>query len=221
MRHFIYLVIAFSILGCTNQQKDTSEKKKEKNLPENFDFGKAENGIYTNNYFRMQIKYNPDWIVQSKEQTQNLIEVGGKVVSGNNRMLQAAVEASKVNTAFLLSIFKFEVGSAVDFNPSFIAIAENTKKFPGIKNGKDYLFHTKKALKQTALDYQFTKEAYHKRIGNSNFYAMESKPIVPGQDITQEYMTTVTKGFSLTFIISYSNEDEKAELYQMISDLKI
>ena len=212
MKKLIYLIITITILGCTSQ---------EKNLPKEFDFGKTESGLYTNDFFNMEIYFNPNWIIQDKQQMNNLIEAGGELATGDDKNLKAIVKASLVNTAYLLTIFKYEVGSAVEFNPSFMVIAENTKSYPGIKNGKDYLFHAKKLLEQTQMEYYFEKDVFEKTIGKSMFHVMEAKLNYMNNTIIQEYITTVTNGFSLSYVVSYTTEEERSELYEIIDKIKM
>jgi len=212
MKNIIYLIIITVLLSCSDQSN---------RLPEDFDFGKTENGSYKNDYFDMEVSFNSNWIVQNKQAMNNLIEVGNEIVTGDNENLKSIVKASKVNTAYLLTVFKHELGAAVEYNPSFMIVAENTKNSPGIKNGDDYLFHAKKLLKQSQMTYTFEKEIIEHKIGKSLFYILESKLEYMGQTIFQEYITTVNKGFSLSFIIAYTNEEEKNELYEVINSVRI
>ncbi|TSE08488.1 MULTISPECIES: hypothetical protein [Aquimarina] len=212
MRQIIYLIIAITTLSCTNQ---------EKKLPDNFDFGKTENGSYKNEYFDMEISFDPNWIVQDKQQMNNIIEMGSELTTGEDKNLKAIVKASQVNTAYLLAVFKHEVGSAVEFNPSFMVVAENINNFPGIKNGSDYLFHAKKLLEQSQMSYYFEKEVYEKTIGKSTFYIMEAKLDHMNKTVIQHYISTVTKGFSLSFIVSFATDNGKNELYEIIEKIKI
>ena len=55
MKKIIYLFILTVLLSCSDQNKK---------LPDNFDFGKIENGSYKNDYFDMEVLFNPNWIVQ-------------------------------------------------------------------------------------------------------------------------------------------------------------
>ena len=41
------------------------------------------------------------------------------------------------------------------------------------------------------------------------------------KSITQEYISTVKNGFSLSFIASYSTDEEKSELYKILDNIKI
>jgi len=212
MKKIIYLFIVTVLFSCSNQKKE---------LPDDFDFGKTEKGLYKNDYFDMEVSFNPNWIVQDKQKMNQLVKLGNDLIAGDDKKLKYFVKASQVNTAYLLSVFKYEVGAAVDFNPSFMIVAENTKNFPGIKNGKDYLFHAKKLLKQSQMSYSFEKEVFEKTIGNSLFHVMEAKLNSMGKTIIQEYLTTVNKTFSLSFIISYATQEEKNELYEVINNTKI
>jgi hypothetical protein len=208
----IYLFIITVLLSCSDQNK---------NLPDNFDFGKTENGSYKNDYFNMEVLFNPNWIVQDKQYMNNIMERGSDLVTGDNKNLKSLFKASQVNTAYLLAVFKHEVGAAVEFNPNFMLLAENTKNLPGIKNGKDYLFHAEKLMKQTQMSYSFEREVFEKKIGNSLFYVLETRLDHIGEIISQEYISTVKNGFTLSFIITYSTEEEKNELYEVINNVKI
>jgi hypothetical protein len=215
MRKIIYLFIVTVILSCANQ---------EKKLPENFDFGKTNNGSYKNDYFNMELLFDSNWVIKDKQQMNSLAERGRDLITSENKKLKSIVKAAQVNTAYLLAIFKYKDGAAVEYNPSFMVVAENTKNLPGIKTGSDYLFHAKKLMKlmkQTQIQYKFEKEVYERVIGKSSFHIMEVKVDYMGKNIIQEYISAVNKGFSLSFIISYTSEEERDELYEIIDNVKI
>ena len=212
MKNIIYLLLPFLIFSCSNEEKD---------LPEDFDYGKTENGFYQNNYFDLEVSFDPTWIVQNQEQVGELMKKGQRLVAGEDEELKSVIKASMITSATLLTIFKHEVGAAVESNPSFLIIAENTAGFPGIKNGKDYLFHSKKLLEQSQLPYYFEKDVIETQIGDSEFHVLEAKLDILGKTIIQEYMTTVVNGFSLSFVISYTNDEERAELNKIIASIKI
>lgn len=232
MKFAFYTLIIFSLFNsCALSKKKTTKYKEaekerahintgEEKIGENFDFGKIEDGLYTNNFFKLKIPFNPSWIVQDKQQMNDLVETGSDLFAGDDKTLKSAIKSAKVNTAYLFTIFKHEVGAAVEFNPSFMVIAENTKSLPGLKNGSDYLFHAKKFLEQSQMKYLFEKDVFEKKIGNSDFHVLEAKLDQMGTLIIQEYIATVTKGFSLSFVVTYSNEDERNELYKIVDKIK-
>jgi hypothetical protein len=116
-------------------------------------------------------------------------------------------------------MFKYQVGAAVSFNPSLMTIAENTKRMPGIKVGKDYLFHAKKNLQQTKLSYTFDENYTSKKLGKYNFDILTARLNGYATPIIQEYFATVMDGFTLSFIISYSSTEEKRELYDVLESM--
>jgi hypothetical protein len=119
--------------------------------------------------FECEITLPKDWIIQTKEQLENLAKTGKALIAGDDANMNAVVKASEVNVANLLAVYQFERGSAVEYNPSIMLVAENVKNFPGIKNGSDYLFQARKMLGQSQIKYdhldeQFGKEASMVRI---------------------------------------------------------
>lgn len=212
MKKLIYLIAALLLLSCG---------KGSQNMPENFDYGTLENNVYKNRFFKLSVPIHKDWVVQNKEQMQSIVETGSKMMTGDDKNLEAVVEASKINTAYLLTIFKYELGAAVEYNPSFMVIAENISHAPGVKRGSDYLFHTKKLLQQGQVHYTFAEEMTEKTIGTASFDGMQGYLDLMGKKITQDYFTTIKNGFSLSFVATYTNEEEKSEIYDLIDRIKI
>ena len=53
------------MIGCDNPKPEE--------VP-GFDFGKTEEGIYSNSFFKLEVPFNTEWVVQDKQQMNNLIE---------------------------------------------------------------------------------------------------------------------------------------------------
>ena len=194
----------------------------EQNASENFDFGTTEAGLYKNTYFNLEVPFDSTWSVQTPEQIKNLSEIGEEYIIGNDTEMKRMIKASKINVSTLLVIYKYEVGTAVDYNPSFMLVAENTRLVPGVKTGKDYLFHSKRVLEVLDLNYTFNKEIYKKKINDFDFYVLEAKATVMGVKVQQDYIATVVNGFTLLFITSYNNKKDRKELYdEIINKIKL
>jgi len=110
-----------------------SSCKEEAKIPENFDYGNTENGIYKNEFFNFEMPYNEEWSVQTREQMAKISQSGQDIMAGDNQKLKNTLKASQVNVADLFALFKFPVGSVPDNNPSIIINAENLKSFPAVK----------------------------------------------------------------------------------------
>lgn len=160
MRLFFFAVLLLVVAGCKQQPKD-------------FDYGKIEKGVYTNNYFDFEIPVPPNWAVQNKEQVQQLQKTGEELVSGSNKELGAKIKAADIRTAILLTVFKNKTDVVADkFNSSFIILSENLGGMP-IKKGSEYLAHAKEIMQQSNMSYQFAPSYANEKIGNREFDRMD------------------------------------------------
>jgi hypothetical protein len=196
--------------GCSDQDK-----------PKNFDYGHVENGKYVNSYFNFEITLPTGWFVQTKEQMDEMTNSGQDLIAGDDSKMKAVFEASKVNVANLLSVFQFEQGAPVEYNPCFSLVAENIKKFPGIKTGSDYLFQTRKILEQSQIKYDHIDKEFSKEVINgTDFYKMNAEIEYTGLNIKQIYYSAIIKGFSFNLIISYINDQQEQDLLKAVNSMK-
>jgi len=207
MRLFFFAVVLLAIAGCKQQ-------------PKNFDYGKIENGVYTNGYFDFEIPVPPNWAVQNKDQVQQLQKTGEELVSGNNKELGAKIKAADVRTAMLLTVFKNKTDAVTDkFNSSFIILSENLGGMP-IKKGSDYLAHAKEIMQQSNMSYQFAPDYSTEKIGNKEFDRMDVSLNGQTGNVQQSYYSVIDKDFALSIIISYGDDQQKAELKNIIDKIK-
>ncbi len=190
------------------------------NMPKSFDYGNVENNVYSNTYFEFEMDVPEQWIVQSKEQNEELMEMGKDMIAGDDKSMKATLNASDVNIANLLTVFKYELGSPVDYNPSYMFVAENVMKAPGVKTGSDYFFNARKIIEQSQTPYKHIDEEYTiQNLGGKDFYVMNTEIEYLGISIYQTYYSRVDNGFALNLIISYSTDDEKDELEKIVHSI--
>jgi hypothetical protein len=207
MRLFFFAVALLTVAGCKQQ-------------PKNFDYGKIEKGVYANSFFDFEIPVPPNWAVQNKEQVQQLQKTGEELVSGNDKELGAKIKAADVRTAILLTVFKDKTDAVTDkFNSSFIILSENLGGMP-IKKGGDYLAHAKEIMQQSNMSYQFAPNYSTEKIGNKEFDRMDVSLNGQAQNVQQSYYSIIDRGFALSMIISYGDDEQKAELKNIISKIK-
>lgn len=203
------LLLTILISGC-----------KVENTPDNFDYGKVEGNKYVNSYFDLEMDVPADWFVQSQEQMENITKVGKDMVAGDDENMKAIVKASDVSTANLLGVFQHEYGSAVQFNPNFLVVAENVKAAPGMRTGSDYLFQSRRLLTQSQFQYDRIDETFEKEtINGTDFYKMKAEVSLMGITIRQIYYSTILKDFSFNVIISYSSDEQKDALLKVINSM--
>jgi hypothetical protein len=206
MRLFFFSVLLLIIAGCKQE-------------PKNFDYGKIEKGVYTNNYFDFEIPVPSNWAVQNKEQVQQLQKTGEELVAGNDKELGAKIKAADIRTAILLTVFKNKTDAITDkFNSSFIILSENLGGMP-IKKGSDYLEHAKKIMQQSSMSYQFAPNYANEKIGNKEFDRMDVSLGGEG-NVQQSYYSVIDGNFALSIIISYGDDEQQAELKNIINKIK-
>lgn len=161
---------------------------------------------------------NDNWHVQPKEE-QMLLTTKNKTESKAEKAKNdQQLKASEVESAVLFFISKFPAEAVQMENPSMFINAVNLDKYPEMKTSSDYIAGTRKILDKTPLILMYNKEPYSKNIGGADFEIME----IYNQDynLTQEYLATIKKGFAVSIVIAYTSEQQKAELYKMIDNLK-
>lgn len=205
-----FLLLTITAIGCKTQVK-----------PIDFDYGHIENSKYVNSYFDFEITIPNDWIVQTKEQMDNLAKIGSELVAGDDTKLKASIKASEINTANLLAVYQYEQGSAVEYNPSFVIVVENHINSPGIKTGSDLLFQSRRLLEQSQFKYDYIDEVFAKEIINgTEFYAMNAEINYMGLNVKQIYYSTIVNRFSFNVIISFVNDQQRLDLLKSINSMK-
>jgi hypothetical protein len=135
--------------------------------------------------------------------------LGGDAIAGDDKNTEAMLKASELRSVNLFGVFRHPLGTPVNFNPAILAVAEKVDQLPGIKRGKDYLFHARKFLESGQLKIDFTKDYYTRQLGGLDFDAMELEISLHGVLIKEAYYTTILKGYALTFIVSFTNDEER------------
>jgi hypothetical protein len=200
-------VLALSIGGCDRKPAGK------------IDFGAVEGSVYTNRYLGLKIPIPQGWSVQDNKAKKALMESGKQMTAGKDANLKAAMEASELNSVPLLMIFKYPVGSAVDFNPSFTSVAEKVSQMPGITRGSDYLFHVKKLLQQAQIKYSIADAIRTEMIGGVSFDVLDATLSVGNTVVNQKYYATIMKGYALSLIVTYNSTDDQKELTSLFSSI--
>jgi hypothetical protein len=205
----LIILLVFIGLSCKTQNKQ-----------KDFDYGRLENNKYVNEYFDFEMMVPINWVVQSKEQ--NTLETGKNLVAGEDANMKAVFKASEINTANLLSVYQYPKSAAVEYNPSILILAESLKDSPDIRKGSEYLFHARQMMIQSQFKYDYLDEEFEKEIiSGIDFYKMNSEVKYMGLIVKQVYYTAVLKGFSLSIIISFVNENQNEEILNSIKSIKI
>lgn len=203
----IVFVLAF-LFGCAKNVR-------------NFDYGNVDNNLYKNSFFKFEMNLPVGWQRIGAERREQMMKNGQEIVAGDDQNLKAALKASEVNTANLLTIFKYPQGTPVKSNPSMALVVENLKNFPGIKTGDDYLFHARRLFKKSNFKYDYISETTEKVVfGGKDFYAMGLSVRHLDVEIKQIYLSTIVNGFSVNFILTYVDDEDRDILFQSLQSIE-
>ncbi len=180
-------------------------------------FGELQGDQYSNEYFDLILKFDTTWFTMDQEQLKAMTNAGKELIKSKNAEFGEMLDLAMLQTVYLFGLSQYEQGAPVDYNPSFLMLAENLSNAPGVKKGEDYLFHTKNALKQTGMDYTFG-EQYDEMNG---FAVLSAELAYMGMKIKQHYATKVVNGYALSCILSFTDDSQQAALYEIVKSIKM
>lgn len=192
-----------------------------KKASEEIDFGSVTNSVYRNEYFGLTVTLPSEWSVQDNEARQQMMQTGREVIAGDDRNLKAAVKASEMKTVNLFAAFKHPVGTPVPYNPAIACVAERVRQMPGIKRGKDYLFHARKLLEAGQLSVSFPSEISAESVGGRDFDVMPVDMSMAGMTIRQKYYPTILKGYALSFVLCFTTDEDESALQDILKTVSI
>ena len=91
---------------------------------------------------------------------------------------------------------------------------------PGIKRGKDYLFFARKTLESGKMQISFQKEIYTERLSGVDFDVMDVELSLRGTIVKEKYYVTIMKGYALTFIVTFTNNEEESSGQKILNAVR-
>jgi len=205
------LAIAFISLSTTSCQR---------NIPDNFDYGSVENNTYKNKFFGMTLEIPEGWDIQSDAEQQALQNEAQKVI--DNKEFDKMMKTAEITSADLLMASQFDTQTHTDpeiLNSNFVLTAENIGILP-IKDGKEYLDATRKAMKDGQMPVKTNAETKSIEIDGKTFYYFDAVMTMNGMDIKQRYMATIINKFSLIYVATYGTEEQLEKLMDVLKTAK-
>lgn len=185
------------------------------------DYGKTENGKYTNPFFNFELTLPMNWHVLSNPENNRLMNKSNELLSADNKAKNTNIEETELKTALLLTATKYEIGENNDFNPSLVIVAENLKGNHNIRKANDYLLLTRKTLEQENVKREYPEKTFQeKNINETDFSVMKVITEDKRMAFSQNYYVRIVNDFALTLIITYTTDEQRLMLEQSINTLK-
>ena len=206
---FFCLIIICLETSCTNEEKKVAVP-----TPNYFDYGQVKESIYQNKFFGLSIKIPNSWKVLSDQQRANNLGRKGGATDGK-------ILPEQITSANLLTMFKDKLASTEVYNSNLILVADNLAKLPHVKSSEDYLQHTQNVLKQAKVTFKVMNELLAKEeINGEQFQTMHVILENKGVEIHQNYYAITKNGFNLCAVISYVDDENKAQLMEIVGSMK-
>ena len=141
------------------------------------------------------------------------------MIAGEDRNRKALMKASELQTVQLLAAFRYPLGTPASYNPSVMCVAERVGHMPGIKQGRDYLFHSRRVLESSPLKIAFPGDVRAEKLGGRDFDLMHVEMQFPAITVRQKYYASILKGYALSCILSYATRDEESTLEGILATL--
>ncbi|WP_235775632.1 MULTISPECIES: hypothetical protein [Paenibacillus] len=204
----VLLLILLMTTACARKEKELS-------------LGVTESGSYTNDYFGVSLHFPTDWTYQDADQMNELVDEGAEHFNfgaKDNEDKEKIIKMLQAKTLNLLVVSKFPL-DADETGPSLIAYAEKVSMFQSIKNGTDYLEALIRSMGKSEYQYEYD-DISAKNIGGKDMDLLKATvDYGNGFVTTQEFYSTIIGEYALCFIVSYIDDESKAETDQILDSV--
>ena len=192
------------------------------NSKKTIDFGILESGVYENKFFDLVVEIPETWHAVDDESRIELTKKGIDFIAGDDDNLKATFNAADLESINLLFVSEHLLGAPVPTNPSLIIMAEKVEHLPGIVEGKDYHFHTKKLMESSAISVSYPKDIYGDLLGTEyTFDVLELEIKIGKIKYFQKQYAVIMKGYALVIALTYSNKEELEKLDNILKTIEL
>lgn len=178
------------------------------------DYGKVSGSSYTNDFFGFRLTIPYGWRVEGDDVKDLLKSTGREQIQSANTQTNARMDTSLSNTINLLTVFKYAVGSSVEFNASLICGAEWLQN--SSISADQYMAASRKVLESSNKQYYF-KPITTETVGGESFTVME---VEVSSAIKQKYYVAIKRDYALFFIATYVTDEDEAVLRQALRSVR-
>lgn len=128
---------------------------------------------YTDRTYGFSYTFPEGWTPHGDATNKTLMEVGKRIVAGQNAVQQAVADAAFQRTKLLLSVFQYPLGTPDVKNENILVMSEQVDFAPGIRTGEDYLQILKANYKRAPIRCEFGDEIAQYTIAGKVFYRLD------------------------------------------------
>lgn len=204
----LIILIAF-LVGCS----DNPNKLPTSNAT-------LQDNVYNNTFFGFNITIPNGWYSVNKETMAAISDRGKDMIAGEDKNLEASIEAAQKNVFNLFQAFEVAPGTPIEFfNSNISCVAERVGYLPGIKTGKDYLLNAKQLMESGQIKIMFSEEINSFNVAGKDFYILSGVVPVATKEIKLEMYATFIDDFILAFAVNYLDSNQQKATQESINSI--
>lgn len=169
--------------------------------------GTVSEGKYANDFFQLELRFPVDWTVIDQETTGAAIEIGTDFLKGKNERSNRALEASTKSEVVLFHLARKPIGSIE--NCSFMIAV--------LKQPSEHVLPTMvaeatKSLFVNSPNMKVVKDTRTGMVGGRKVAMVDYELAVGDKRVTILYYVAIVKGYSLSFSLTYSGDEDRKAL---------
>lgn len=200
------VLLVFTMAACTPEPQLT--------------LGTYDGNSYSNEFFGLSFDVPESYTILSRSELNEAMGLMADFLSEETDMSEQAIKLAEEKTVFYSVAMAHPLDYTDGFNSNIVIQGENLS-FLGkviIADGREYLIHTKAQLEQAGIGYEF-EEIETVQIGGTKHHKLPAS-IDYGFMVYQDMYATIINGHALTFIISYSDDAQKAAMMSIMDSVK-
>ncbi len=202
----LFISLCMGMIGCSSKKEVT--------------LGSLDGEKYTNDYFGIEITVPEEWTKLDAQQQQELMNLGQEAIAGDDEKLNKQLDLAEEKVLNFMIAFKYPLDEVHTVNPSIACNAEKLSFLQGIKNGEEYLEMSKELLAKAQIPYEFDEDIYTENLGGQQFSVLKVNIDAGAIKLYQKYYTKIIDGYAFNIIVTYSDEEEKEEVEEMLNSVK-
>lgn len=183
------------------------------------DAGSVKDGIYTNDYFGMEVTVPEGWRVADEESSRQLNRQAAEVMAGDSQDMQKRLRRAEGQTINLFTIAKYLRPEGAGKSVSVRGAAEPVPAGL-IETGEDYLDQVRRLLERTAVKPEFDGPVTKEMIGGAEFATMHLRMNYYGTVATQKLSATIRKGHAIILTRAYLDEEGARAVEEVMKTIK-
>ena len=203
----VLVAVLLGMSSCTTVDKAT------------IDAETFEEGVYRNEYLGFSIRLPQDWSLQNEEMEKRITKAGSDYLGQNDSESRVMQEQAEAAVVYLFTLFKYPLGTVVDYNPNIIGLAENVGDYPGITSGQEYLQHVRNQLLASQGNFVVSDTSHTYILDGRTFHILRTDLNFMGTIVKQKHYATKIKDYILLFTYSYYKHETEEELLNILKSV--